>query len=99
LGAFAVFLISGLHEGAVAVADRLLNRRLDELERTLSQAMRDAQEPADIARLLADEPCRALKLSSAAAFRQQGSSLVRKEAGKGWEGCATRKLDLEQPMF
>jgi hypothetical protein len=73
---FAVFLISRLHEG-VAVVDRFLNRPLDQLERTLSQAMRKAQEPADIDRLLADEPCRALKLSSAAAFRRKGSSLVR----------------------
>jgi hypothetical protein len=99
LGAFAVFLISRLHEGAVAVVDRLFNRPLDQLERTLSQAMRKAQDPAHIDRLLADEPYRALKLSSAAAFRRQGSSLVRKDDGKGWEGCATRKLDLEQPML
>ena len=65
----------------------------------LSQAMREAQEPADIDRLLADEPWRALKLSSAAAFRRQGSSLVRDEDGKGWEDCATRELNLEQPML
>jgi hypothetical protein len=99
LGAFALFLISRLHEGAVAVVDRFFNRALDELERTLSQAMREAQEPADIDRLLADEPWRALKLSSAAAFRRQGSSLVRDEDGRGWEGCATRELNLEQPML
>src|SRR5262245_59333097 len=99
LGAFAVFVISRLHEGGVAVVDRFLNRPLDQLERTLSQAMRKAQEPADIDRLLADEPYRALKLSSAAAFRRQGSSLVRKEDGNGWEGCATRKLNLEQTML
>ncbi len=24
---------------------------------------------------------------------------MRKEDGKGWEGCATRKLNLEQPML
>jgi hypothetical protein len=98
LGAFAVFLISRLHESAVGIVDRFLNRPLDQLERTLSQAMRKAQGPADIDRLLADEPCRALKLSSAAAFRREGSYLVRKEDGKGWEGCAT-KLDLEQAML
>ena len=99
LGAFALFLISRLHEGAVAVVDRFFNRSLDELERTFSQAMREAQEPADIDRLLADEPWRALKLSSAAAFRRQGSCLVRDEDGKGWEDCATRELNLEQPML
>ena len=99
LGAFAVFLISRLHEGAVAVVDRFFNRALDQLERTLSQAMREAQEPADIDRLLADEPWRALKLSSAAAFRRQGSSFVRDEDAKGWEDCATRELNLEQPVL
>jgi len=52
----------------------------------------DADEPR-----LVDE-CRALNLSSAAAFRRKGSYLVRNEDGKGWEGCAT-KLDLEQPML
>ena len=83
----------------MAVVDRFFNRALDQLERTLSQAMREAQEPADIDRLLADEPWRALKLSSAATFRRQGSSLVRDEDGKGWEGCATRELNLEQPML
>jgi hypothetical protein len=92
-------LISRLHEDAVAVVDRFFNRALDRLERTLSQAMREAQEPADIDRLLAEEPWRALKLSSAATFRRQGSSFVRDEDGKGWEGCATRELDLEQPML
>jgi len=99
LGAFAVFLISRLHEDTVAVVDRFFNRALDHLERTLSQAMREAQEPADIDRLLADETWRALKLSSAATFRRQGSSLVRDEDGKGWEDCPTRELNLEQPML
>jgi hypothetical protein len=99
LGAFALFLISRLHEGAVAVVDRFFNRALDQFERTLSQGMREAQEPADLDRLLADEPWRALKLSSAATFRRQGSSLVRDEDGRGWEGCATRELNLEQPML
>jgi len=99
LGAFALFLISRLHEGAVAVVDRFFNRALDQFERSLSQGMREAQEPTDLDRLLADEPWRALKLSSAATFRRQGSSLVRDEDGRGWEDCATRELNLEQPML
>ena len=79
--------------------DRFFNRALDQLERTLSQAMREAQEPADIDRLLADEPSRVLKLSSAVTFRRQGSSFVRDEEGKGWDDCATRELNLQQPMI
>jgi hypothetical protein len=99
LGAFALFLISRVHEGAVAVVDRFFNRALDQVERTLGRAMREAQKPAELDRLLADEPCRALNLSSAATFRRQGPFLVRDEEGKGWEDCATRKLNLEQPML
>jgi hypothetical protein len=61
--------------------------------------MRDAQEPADIDRLLANEPWRALKLSSAATFRRQGSSFMRDEGGKGWDDCGTRELNVERPML
>jgi hypothetical protein len=99
LGAFALFLISRLHESAVSVVDRFLNRTLDRIERTLSQAMREARRPGDIDRLLANEPCGALKLSSATTFRRQGPFLVRDEDGKGWEDCATRKLNLKQPIL
>jgi hypothetical protein len=99
LGAFALFLISRLHEGAVVAVERFFNRALDQVERTLGQAMREAEKPTDIDRLLTDEPCRALKLTSAAAFRRQGSFLVRDGEGNGWEGCSTRKLKLEQPML
>jgi hypothetical protein len=98
-GAFALFLISRLHESAVSVVDGFLNRPLDRLEKTLSQAMREAQKPGDIDHLLANEPCRALKVSSATTFRRQGSFLVRDEDGNGWQDCATRKLNLEQPML
>jgi hypothetical protein len=99
LGALALFLISRLHEGAVSIVDRFLNRPLDRLEQTLSKAMREAQRPGDIDHLLANEPCRALKLSSATTFRRQGALLVRDGDGNGWEDCATRKLSPKLPML
>ena len=99
IGAIALFLISRLHESAVSVVDRFLNRPLDRIEEKLSQAMREAQRTADVDRLLADESCRALKLSSASTFRREGPFLVRDEDGKGWEDCTTRKLNLKQPML
>jgi hypothetical protein len=99
LGAFALFLISQLHEGAVSALERLLNRPLDRLEHRLSLAMRQARKPQDIDCLLANEPCRALELSSATTFRRQGSFLVRDEEGEGWEESQTRKLSLNQPML
>jgi hypothetical protein len=98
LGVLTLFLISQLQEGAVAVVDRFFNRPLDLLERTLTQAMRGAQRPAEIDRLLTDEPYQALKLTSAAAFRRQGPFFVRDVEGKGWEGCASRMLS-ERPML
>jgi hypothetical protein len=99
IGAFALFLISRLHESAVSVVDRFLNRPLDRLEQSLSQSMRQAQKPQDIDHLLANEPFRALKLSSATTFRRQGPFLVRDGEGNGWEDCPTRKLSLKQPML
>jgi hypothetical protein len=99
LGAFALFLISRLHESAVSAVEGFLNRPLERIEQALGQAMRKAQRPADIDRLLANEPCRALKLSSATTFRRQGPFLVRDGEGKGWEDCATRKLNLKLPML
>ena len=61
--------------------------------------MREAQKPEDIDRLLANEPCHALNLSSATTFRRQGSFLVRDGEGEGWKGCPTRKLSLKLPML
>ena len=99
LGALALFVISQLHEGAVLAIERLLNRPLDRLELALGLAMREAQKPEDIDRLLANEPCHALNLSSATTFRRQGSFLVRDGEGEGWKGCPTRKLSLKLPML
>ena len=82
----------------MAVVDRFFNRALDRLERTLSQAMREAQVPQPSTGSLQKRP-RARSNSALPHFRRQGSYFVRDEDGKGWEGCATRELDLEQPML
>ena len=99
LGAVAVFLITRLHEGAIHLADRYFNRALDQAERELGQALLKATKPAEIDRLLADEPFRALKLISAASFRRQGPVFVRNEAGEGWGKRATRTLHPDAPLL
>ena len=75
LGAFAVFLISRLHENAVRLADRYFNRELDAAEEKLVEAIRSAKKATEIDRLLADETSDALALASAASFRKRGDSL------------------------
>jgi hypothetical protein len=99
LGAVAVFLITRLHEGAIHLADRYFNRALDQAERELGQALLKATKPAEIDRLLADEPFRALKLISAASFRRQGPVFVRNDAGEGWGKRATRTLHPDAPLL
>ena len=99
IGAVFVFLITRLHEGAVHMVDRYFNQALDQAERELGEAILKAQRPAEIDRLLADEPSRLLKLTSAASFRRQGPVFVRDEGGNGWEDCATRTLRPDEPLL
>ena len=99
VGAGAVFLISRLHEGAVHLADRYFNREVDQAERELAAAMLKARQPTDIDRLLADEPFRVLKLTSAAAFRRDGAVFHREVEGNGWSDDTTRTLRPDEPML
>lgn len=92
VGAVLVFLISQLHESAVNLVDRYLNRDLDAAEGALGEAMVAARKPAELDRLLTTEPFRILKLTSAAAFRRHGAAFERAEGAPGWENCGTRKL-------
>ncbi len=99
LGAFAIFLITRLHERAVHFADRYFNRELDAAEHKLSEAIRVAKKATEIDRLLAEETSEALALASAASFRKRGGSYFRDDNGKGWEDCATRTLKPDEPLL
>lgn len=99
MGAAAVFLISRLHERAVHLADRYFNREVDQAEQKLGQAIRGAKKPAEIDRLLADETYSALKLASAASFRQEGPVFARNSNGKGWGGGTTTTIKADEPML
>ncbi len=99
LGAAAVFLITRLHERAVHVVDRYFNRELDAAEHKLGAAIRAANKPTDIDRLLAEATSDALALASAASFRKRGGSYFRDDNGKGWEESATRTLKPDEPLL
>ena len=88
IGAVAVFLITRLHEGAVHLA-----------ERELGQALLKARKPAEIHRLLTVEPFRALKLTSAAAFRRQGPVFLRNDDAKGWGKRTAKALAPDEKLL
>ncbi len=99
LGAAAVFLLTRLHEAAVHLADRYFNRAVDDAERKLWHAIRNAKKPVDIDRLLADETSAALNLASAAAFRREGPAFRRDGNGKGWGGGTATSIKPDLPML
>jgi hypothetical protein len=97
--AIAVYLISRLHETAVRLTDHYFNRHLDQAATELGQAILKAKKPAEIDRLLANEPFRVLKLTSAAAFRRKGSVFSRDENGNGWDSSETSTLRVDEPIL
>jgi len=99
LGAAAVFALTRLHEGAVHLADRYFNRAVEQAEHKLGQAIRSAETPAQIGKLLADETFSALKLASAASFRREGPVFARDGNGKGWEDGKAKTIKAEEPML
>jgi hypothetical protein len=99
IGAVTVFLLSRLHEVSVHAVDHYFNRALDKAEHELGTAMLHAKRPADLDRLLVDEPFRVLKLTSAAAFRRQGDAFLRDGSAKGWDSATAKTLDADEPML
>ncbi len=94
-----LFLISRLHELAVDVADRFFNRSLDRTESALMSGDPDCATAGGYRPGLGQEPCRALKLASAATFRRTDATFDRREDGNGWDGSATRSLHTDDPML
>ena len=101
LASILVFVISRLHEWATELADRLFDRDFRRAERRLEKAghdIRRADSVADIERLLVEEPLKALRLASAAIFRNEGGTLRRSES-IGWEARHRETLtDGEPPL-
>ncbi len=96
-----VFLIARVHEWATEFADWLFDRDFRQAERRLEAAgheIRDADSVADIERRLVEEPLKALRLASAAIFRQEKETLRRSES-IGWHAQHRETLsDGEPPL-
>jgi len=94
-----VFLISRVHEWMTEVADRLFDRKFRLAEHRLAavgEEIRRAGSLADIERLLVIEPVRALRLASAAVFREE-DGVFRRRASAGWEGMDADTLRPGEP--
>ncbi len=89
------FLIARLHEHATHLADRLFDldySRAEEALAAVALTVEGAASLAEIERLLVDEPLRALGLSSAALFREEGGRF-RRRMSAGWPEGTAETLD------
>ena len=95
-----VFVLTQLHEFGVDAIDRFFNRELEATEHRLIAAIRKAADPADLDRLLSNEPFHALKLTSAASFRcREGAAFVRHEDGNGWNETMAKAMPPDSKML
>ena len=77
-----VFIISRAHEWTTELADRLFDRDFRRAERRIEEAgheIRRADSVAEIERRLVEAPLKALRLASAAIFRNEEGTLRRSE--------------------
>ena len=101
LASVLVYLISRLHEWTTELADWLFDRDFRRAERRLEEAghaIQRADSLADIERLLVEEPVKALRLASAAVFREE-DGLYRRRASLGWDPAQVDALREGEPPF
>ena len=94
-----IFLLSRIHDWLTEVADRLFDRDFRHAEEHLAaigRAIQQADALGEIERLLVDEPLRALKLASAALFREE-DSVFRRRASAGWSAADAVALRPGEP--
>jgi hypothetical protein len=94
-----VFLIARLHEGAAEFADWLFDGNFRRAERRLEGVRHDirrADTLAEIERLLVEEPVKALRLASAALFREEDGLFCRR-ASAGWDSSHVDALREGEP--
>ncbi len=98
----AVFLISRLHERAVALLESWFDsglRRTEERLAEIKRAILAARSAVEIDKLLIDGPLRAMKLASSAVFRQDGAAFRREADGVGWTPSMTASIDAKSPLL
>ena len=94
-----VFLLSRLHEWLTDLADRLFDHDFRRAEHHLAEIGRTIQRAGsfgEVERLLVDEPLRALKLTSAALFREE-DGVFRRRASDGWGTADAETLRQDEP--
>ncbi len=94
-----IFLLSRIHEWLTEFADRLFDRNFRRAEEHLAAVARSIQQAdalGEIERLLVEEPLRALKLASAALFREE-DSIFRRRASGGWSAADAEALRPAEP--
>jgi hypothetical protein len=96
-----VYLIARGHEFATEVMDRLFDREFIRAERRLrevGETIQQSASPAEIERLLVNEPMRSLSLASAALFRQQ-DGVFRRRASAGWDADDADTIASDDPLI
>lgn len=92
----ALIALTQMHHHAVELTERAFNRRYhrarDALRESAQRAL-SAKTFADVDRLLADVPMKALRLSSAAVFRSVDGTLQRCSPAIGWPETGIQTLD------
>ncbi len=94
-----IYVISRTHERATELADWLFDRNFREAERRLGEArhaISEAKSVAEIERVLVTEPMKALRLVSAAVFREEGG-VVRRHESAGWGEGLVEELRYGAP--
>ena len=94
-----IYVISRTHERATELADWLFDRDFRAAERRLGEArhaISEAKSVAEIERLLVAEPLKALRLVSAAVFREDGGVFRRQESA-GWSEGLVEELRYGEP--
>jgi hypothetical protein len=99
IGGAALYLISRLHDQATNLTDRYFNRDLERMEKRVGEAILKARDRSEVDRLLSAEPFRALKLTSAAAFRHTGRRFLRDGKSCGWSAKTARSLSPDAPLL
>jgi hypothetical protein len=96
-----VYLIARGHEFATELVNRLFDREFIRAERyllSIGETIQHSASLADIERLLVDEPLRALRLASAALFREQ-DGVFRRRLSAGWDAQHADTLKSDHPLW
>jgi hypothetical protein len=96
-----VYLIARGHELATELMDRLFDRKFIQAERRLAdvgETIQNSDSLDEIERLLVNEPMSALRLASAALFREKDGLFVR-SLSAGWDAAHADALTSNHPLL